>query len=404
MATIKPILWPRPTKEGKHIIKIRVTQDRKSRYILTDIAIAKKFWNPRERVVRASHPQASLYNASIDSYVHKAQKASYDLDQQNQAKSAVKILQKIQAPEDPSFITFAEHRLLQLERSERFRSFKRVRTVLNKLKEYIGPRKTDLLFSEITVKFLEDYAVHLQTIGNKSSTRHSDLKTISTLMNQSTKEGLIPFEKNPFHKFTIKAGKSEKTKLSDLELVAIKELELQPGTLPWHTRNYFFFSFYCGGIRVGDLMSLTWANIKEGRLSYRMDKTGKEKSVKLLPPALEILSHYHNDESKADHFLFPILKNNVDYSQREFFLKQKESKTVMINRYLKILAEKAGVDAKVTTHTARHSAADFLRRQNVNVYDISKILGHSSIKVTEAYLKTLDVDSMDSAMDSLGGI
>lgn len=49
-------------------------------------------------------------------------------------------------------------------------------------------------------------------------------------------------------------------------------------------------------------------------------------------------------------------------------------------------------------HTARHSFANIARQKNANVYDISNALGHSDIKVTEAYLSQFDYQSQDKTM------
>ena len=50
------------------------------------------------------------------------------------------------------------------------------------------------------------------------------------------------------------------------------------------------------------------------------------------------------------------------------------------------------------SHAARHSFANIARQKNANVYDISNALGHSDIKVTEAYLSQFDYQSQDKTM------
>lgn len=49
-------------------------------------------------------------------------------------------------------------------------------------------------------------------------------------------------------------------------------------------------------------------------------------------------------------------------------------------------------------HTARHSFADMGRKKKASTYDISKILGHFSLNVTENYLSKFDTQSEDEAM------
>lgn len=49
-------------------------------------------------------------------------------------------------------------------------------------------------------------------------------------------------------------------------------------------------------------------------------------------------------------------------------------------------------------HIARHSFANIARQKKANVYDISKALGHSSLKITENYLSKFDTTSQDETM------
>lgn len=49
-------------------------------------------------------------------------------------------------------------------------------------------------------------------------------------------------------------------------------------------------------------------------------------------------------------------------------------------------------------HCARHSFANIARQKKANVYDISKALGHSSLKITESYLSKFDTTSQDATM------
>lgn len=58
----------------------------------------------------------------------------------------------------------------------------------------------------------------------------------------------------------------------------------------------------------------------------------------------------------------------------------------------------AGIEKKVSMHIARHSFANIARQKNANVYDISKALGHSNLKITETYLAKFDTTSQDATM------
>jgi integrase/recombinase XerD len=164
-------------------------------------------------------------------------------------------------------------------------------------------------------------------------------------------------------------------------------------------RNYFIFSFNVAGIRIGDLIQLKWKNITAGRrLEYTMDKTGNFKSVMLNEKTERILAYYYREGMKPTDFIFPLLDNDADYSAPLYLFNQISSKTAVINKYLKKLAEEGEIEKKLTTHIARHSFADIARKKNTNIYDIKNMLGQSSTKITEIYLASLDYESQDEAM------
>ena len=73
----------------------------------------------------------------------------------------------------------------------------------------------------------------------------------------------------------------------------------------------------------------------------------------------------------------------------------------MINKNLKQLAQATEISKPLSLHISRHSFADIARKRGANTYDISKALAHSSIKVTESYLASMDEESFDKTMSEV---
>ncbi|WP_346200240.1 tyrosine-type recombinase/integrase [Caldifermentibacillus hisashii] len=71
-----------------------------------------------------------------------------------------------------------------------------------------------------------------------------------------------------------------------------------------------------------------------------------------------------------------------------------------INNILHKATDKLGWDKKVTCHTLRRSFATNLLREGVNVFAISKLLGHRSLKTTTVYLQ-LNENELQTAVDKL---
>lgn len=62
-----------------------------------------------------------------------------------------------------------------------------------------------------------------------------------------------------------------------------------------------------------------------------------------------------------------------------------------MNSYLKEIADCCGIKLELTYHIARHTFATTVTLNNgVPIETVSKMLGHSTIKQTQHYAKTLD--------------
>ena len=66
-----------------------------------------------------------------------------------------------------------------------------------------------------------------------------------------------------------------------------------------------------------------------------------------------------------------------------------------MNAYLKEIADVCGIAKRLTTHVARHTAATVVFLANdVSMENVSKILGHSNIRMTQHYARVLDSSIM----------
>ena len=289
----------------------------------------------------------------------------------------------------------------------------------------------DLLFSDITYHFLTKYELFLHQLPNNCQksllmNQNSIKKEMGTFralfmkgVNCKEDEGLA-IGRNPFERYKCKGGDTkEKAKLSSEEIKALESLELSEQSALWNARNCFLFSFYAGGIRFGDTIQLRGTFISKAedscRLKYTMDKTGKEKNILLVPEAIEILKKYIDLDNTTTDYVFPYLNNNAEYAKAvtpeerdalspDETKRLKEdigAKNALVNKYLKDLAKMAEIDKHLCTHSARHSFADLARRKTGDIFDIKTILGHSSINTTQNYLKKLDTETQDKALQNV---
>ena len=91
-------------------------------------------------------------------------------------------------------------------------------------------------------------------------------------------------------------------------------------------------------------------------------------------------------------FLFPIISGKYasGYKQDRLALGR-------INRHLKKIAVAADIKVQLTTYTARHTWATTAYYCEIHPGIISEAMGHSSITVTETYLKPFRSKKIDEA-------
>jgi hypothetical protein len=89
-ASVTPILrTSKQRDDGRAPIWIRITANRKSRYISTGIYIDPDHWNERNREVRKSHELTSAYNDKIWSLRLECKEAALDTDTDQAVKDEV---------------------------------------------------------------------------------------------------------------------------------------------------------------------------------------------------------------------------------------------------------------------------------------------------------------------------
>jgi site-specific recombinase XerD len=86
---------------------------------------------------------------------------------------------------------------------------------------------------------------------------------------------------------------------------------------------------------------------------------------------------------------FETVLNNDNFSgATEIQYRKINRASIVYNRHLKQLQEHLGMKKTLKTHLPRTSFTNLMMKGKVNHRDISNTLGHSSISVTDEYLKT----------------
>ena len=169
-----------------------------------------------------------------------------------------------------------------------------------------------------------------------------------------------------------KSGEGLSKYLTREEFRRVEELN-PPTNYLRHARDLFVFQTYTC-LSYTDLASFDAQKIKvvKGRKMYmgNRGKTGKEFKFLMMQPALDILNNYGGT--------LPMMSN------------------VKYNECLKVIAVMCKIDKPVSSHWARHTGATLLLNGGVGMEVVSKILGHSSTRITrDVYAKLLDETVLD---------
>jgi len=150
-------------------------------------------------------------------------------------------------------------------------------------------------------------------------------------------------------------------------------------------RDFLLFVFGINsGLRIGDLLSLKLADVKNDRgglkddLDIREQKTGKTRKVFFNKQIKEAISHYlkKTDIFDLDRYLFTNEKSKKNKPLTRVRAYQ------LINKWCKDV----GLNCRVGGHTLRKSFGYHLRKQGISIEQISSLLNHQNIKVTFRYI------------------
>ena len=140
---------------------------------------------------------------------------------------------------------------------------------------------------------------------------------------------------------------------------------------------------YSAGLRVGELLNLTLADIDSDRMLIfiKAGKGKKDRSTLLSHKVLEILRSYFK-VYRPKEWLFEG-PNSAKYSQSS------------LQKIFQRSRVKAGILKKVSLHSLRHSIATHLLERGTNLRYIQGLLGHNSSKTTEIYTHITKVGMKD---------
>lgn len=246
----------------------------------------------------------------------------------------------------------------------------------------------DLYFDMIDDKLICQYESFMKNSNLCRNTTSFYMRILRSVYNRAVEDGLSK-QMNPFRHVYTGVDKTSKRAIGLDEIRRIKNLNLSNTPKLDFARDIFLFSFYMRGMSFIDIAYLQKTNLSGGYISYNRKKTGQQMTIKWEKEMEEIANKY---VSQSETFLFPIIERN-DGTERKQYL----NKMLLINRRLKVIAEKIALSVPLTMYVARHSWASIAQSNNIPINAISLGMGHDKEETTRIYLASIQTDVIDNA-------
>lgn len=378
-------------------IYLRITVDGERAEVSIKRSIHPSQWHDIKGCAKPSAPYAKELNHYLEQIRHSVYEHQKELIDRNKDVTASSLKNALLNGEDDERRTilqvYKEHNedlRTRIDKGVSKATFIRHQSSRNNLQRFIKAtfKKDDFYLKDVNQEFITKYESFLRTkrnCNNNSTVKY--IKNFGKIIKIALDNEWI--KTDPLRKVKLKLEEVDKPFLNEIELQKIigKSLPI-PRTA--HVRDVFVFCCFTG-LAFVDVKSLTAKDIETGKdgeiwIKKQRHKTKQWAHVLLLPPAKQILEKYKtHPECIRKGVLLPVLTNQK------------------MNSYLKEVADICGISKNLTTHCARHTFATTVTLANgISIESTSKMLGHSSIRMTQKYARILD-STIGQEMTQLAG-
>lgn len=243
--------------------------------------------------------------------------------------------------------------------------------------------KGQLKFSDLNVKFCNDFKEYLLTTkSNKSSKVKLSQNSVVSYFNklkaalkQAFKDGYLNTDLNG----KVEAVKPAETQRAFLTIEELNRLVKTDCNNPLMKRAALFSALT--GLRFSDIKNLVWGELEyiEGNGYFVKFKQQKTKGVEMMPISEQAYSLL-GEPNEANEKVF----EGLIYSAYE-------------NKHLYQWIGAAGITKNITFHCFRHTFATLQLSKGTDIYTVSKMLGHRELKTTQIYAKIIDQTKREAA-------
>lgn len=220
-------------------------------------------------------------------------------------------------------------------------------------------------------------------------------RALRTIFNLAIELKIIPKEVFPFgiRKYVIPSGRrTTKKAFTQSEKNLILSYR-SPREDVNRALDFWIYQFFSNGCNMADVAYLRNKDIEGDFLSFERKKTENTERYKqsitvfISPRMRAVISKHGNKSLDPAGYVFPILRAGLTSKQRKDTIKDfiKDTNELLSEAQKEINKDKVRLTVKLTTGTARYTAATLLKRHGIDLSVIAKTLGHGSEATTEHY-------------------
>lgn len=330
---------------------LRVTKDRKRKYVSLGISVNPAYWDFSKNEPKADCPNREYIELLIADKIKEYSAKIIELKATNQEFTSTSLVEKVSVKHTNHKTVesvFQEH-MASLIKAGRKSYALSIKQAYNSLKEFC--HSLDFYFSEMDAAWLKRYELFLREKRLAENTIGIRFRTLRAIYNVAMEEDAVSPDCYPFKKFKVSRLQQETVKraLTKVDIEHVLQFQSSNRYMRFPI-DIFAFTYYCGGINFTDIAHLTQANLIDGRLIYKRQKTKKLIKIPLQPQALALIKKYHNAESP---YLFPIL--SPFHKTAEQKANRIHKVITKVNDRLKQIGKALNLPITLTTYTARHN-------------------------------------------------
>ena len=392
----------KPLKDGTFPLMLRVTKDRKRKYVSLGLSLHEKFWDFEKGKPKRNCPNKEQIERLIAAKTAEYNDLIVEMTTQQREYTVETLVSHFHNQVRCATVVELYDKLIDdMKRGGKLGNagvYKYSRTSLLK---FTGQR-LQILFSDIDAVWLRRYENWLRTSGCGDTTISQLFRTLRSVFNKAVELQLVkrdyyPFDAYKVSKFDTRTKKRAITKEDVRKVIALDLSQGYPSERL--ARDIFVFSYFGAGINFADITLLKYGNVRDGRVQYVRKKTGKPINFLLTEEMRNIIVKYQQQGQTDEDYIFPILDRRVHRTEQQRYDRTHKVLT-NTNRWLRKIGQRVGIE-HLTTYVARHTFATVLKRSGVNIAIISESLGHSDLSTTQIYLDSFENSQIDAAMQHL---